>query len=205
MFLSTSTDDLTNLFRPYLPLHSKTIERTIRRMRLPVPDGMQEVPGGVRGSLLGDAGLWGTISGEVFRMFGANVTAGTLDPVGAEGWVVTTTRLATRTHAKPLARRLARYGSLFGADGRFLEHLVPCNDTPETLALAAAETRLVSALLAALPTADRELLVARFVDERPYEELAFTFGSTPSALRKRVERTLGRLRAMVPSDVGLAA
>lgn len=205
MFLSTSTDNLTTLFRPYLPLHSMTIERTIRRMRLPIPDGMPEVPCGVRMNLLHDVSLRETISGDVFRTFAIGVTVGTLEPAGAEGWVVIATRRATYSHAHPRARCLARYGSLHGADGNFLENLVPCNDTPETLALTAAETRLVRTMLAALPAADRELVVARFVDERPYEELAFALGSTPAALRKRVERILVRLRAMVPSDVGLAA
>lgn len=170
-------------------------------MRLPLPSGMSELPGGIRFCLLRDTQLQRTITNEVLRIFGHEVEAGKLDPMAAGGWVVVVTRRTTRDCVKPLARQLARQASLHHADGSFLDHLVPCNDTPESLVFAAHGSERVEAVLSSLPQPDRDLLVARVLDEQPYEELEFIFKSTPATLRKRMERILGRLRLSMPADM----
>jgi RNA polymerase sigma-70 factor (ECF subfamily) len=51
----------------------------------------------------------------------------------------------------------------------------------------------LAALVADLPTDQREAVLARVVDERDYEEIATASGSTPAAVRQRVSRGLRRL------------
>jgi len=44
-----------------------------------------------------------------------------------------------------------------------------------------------------LPTAEREAVVARVIEERDYEEIAAATGATPAAIRQRVSRGLAKL------------
>jgi RNA polymerase sigma-70 factor (ECF subfamily) len=64
----------------------------------------------------------------------------------------------------------------------------------ERLDLEAHEGRL-RGLLAALPAAQRETILARVVDERPYEEIARELRCSETVVRKRVSRGLDSLRA----------
>jgi RNA polymerase sigma-70 factor (ECF subfamily) len=52
----------------------------------------------------------------------------------------------------------------------------------------------VLAAYAALPEAERQLLVLRIVEDRPYREIAARFNCTPVAARLRVSRSLRRLQ-----------
>ncbi len=194
MFTIDSADPLATQFRPYLRLHTQTMEHTLRRMRLPIPAGMMALPGGIRACLLGDTQLRGTITSKVIEAFSESVAAEAVSPGGAEGWIVTVTRRITRTCAKQHARQLARLGTLHHEDGSFLDHLVPSNETPEVMLAAAQETVQVRALLGALSLQDQELVQAYFIDERSYEELALAYGCPLPTLRKRVERLCTRLR-----------
>jgi RNA polymerase sigma factor (sigma-70 family) len=45
----------------------------------------------------------------------------------------------------------------------------------------------------ALPSAEREAVVARVIEERDYEEIAAASGATPAAIRQRVSRGLAKL------------
>ncbi len=194
MFTIDSVDSLSIQFRPYLRLHTHTMEHTLRRMRLPIPAGMTALPRGIRACLLGDAQLRGTITSKVVEAFGESVAAEAVSADAAEGWIVTVTRRITRACAKHHARQLARLGTLHHEDGSFLDHLVPSNDTPEVMLASAQEAIHVRALLGALSPQDQELVQAYFIDERSYEELALVYGCDRATLRKRVERLCTRLR-----------
>jgi RNA polymerase sigma factor (sigma-70 family) len=63
----------------------------------------------------------------------------------------------------------------------------------EALASAADEGRL-AALLEDLPVEQRAALLARVVDERPYEEIAAELACSEAVVRQRVHRGLRRLR-----------
>lgn len=194
MFQHTSLDPHHAQFQKYLALHTQTIEQTLRRMKLPLPAGMEELPGGIRGCLCADAHLRGTITSQVVEAFIKAVADGVVDPAAAEGWIVKVTRRVTRTCAKTRARQLARYASLHRDDGSTHEELLPCYDTPEARLFGAEEYQRAEELLAMLSEKDQELVRARILDEKPYEELAFSFGSTPAALRQRFTRLMARLR-----------
>jgi RNA polymerase sigma factor (sigma-70 family) len=58
----------------------------------------------------------------------------------------------------------------------------------------------LEALVADLPPAERDAVLARTVDERPYPELASDFGITAATARKRVSRGLARLAFWVKED-----
>jgi RNA polymerase sigma-70 factor (ECF subfamily) len=69
----------------------------------------------------------------------------------------------------------------------------------EDPAYEVVETRLSfsSAVLRAfaeLPESERELLILRLVEERPYRDIAHRLGCTPVAARLRVSRSLRRLQ-----------
>jgi len=53
----------------------------------------------------------------------------------------------------------------------------------------------LEAALASLPTEQREAVLARVVDERPYEEIAAELHCSEQVVRQRVHRGLRRLRA----------
>ncbi len=58
----------------------------------------------------------------------------------------------------------------------------------------------VRAALAALPEADREVLVLRHLEELPAKEIAAVLGSTEAAVRSRQVRALYRLRVLLGPD-----
>jgi RNA polymerase sigma factor (sigma-70 family) len=64
----------------------------------------------------------------------------------------------------------------------------------EELASACDEPRL-TALLEDLPAEHREALLARVVDERPYDEIAAELSCSEALVRQRVHRGLRRLRS----------
>lgn len=56
------------------------------------------------------------------------------------------------------------------------------------------DERMLQAQLAALPAAQREAILARVVDERPYPEIAAELQCSEAVVRKRVARGLSLLR-----------
>jgi RNA polymerase sigma factor (sigma-70 family) len=195
-------------FYSYRPLCEKQIESTVYRMRLPVPKGV-EAPRGLRWCIRSNRLFRGAIVTAVFTEFARALAAREVDPLAAEGWIVTVTRRITRDEAEKLARRLARQVPLYKKDGSAVEGLLLAEETPEELVLWAEEHALrherLEALLANFRPADRALLHARVVDEVPYEELAPEFGCTSAALRKRFERLMDRLRKRTEEVVGVEA
>lgn len=68
-------------------------------------------------------------------------------------------------------------------------------DLEQVDALASAtDERMLTAQLAALPDAQREAILARVVDERPYPEIAAELRCSEAVVRKRVARGLSLLR-----------
>jgi RNA polymerase sigma-70 factor, ECF subfamily len=61
-------------------------------------------------------------------------------------------------------------------------------------AVVDGEHAAVLALLDDLPDGERDALVARIIDERPYAEIAAGLGCSELVVRKRVSRGLSRLR-----------
>ena len=68
-------------------------------------------------------------------------------------------------------------------------------DLERVAALIDGEHGPAVALLDGLPGTEREALVARVIDERPYGEIAAGLGCSELVVRKRVSRGLARLRA----------
>jgi DNA-directed RNA polymerase specialized sigma24 family protein len=191
MYENTS---LATQFRPYCGLLKKTIRRTLERMWLPLPVGMESQLKGVRSALLEDPQLHGTIESEVVAKFARAVEENKIAPERAEGWVRRVTRRKTRDCAEVLVRALAPEVSLYGEEGEFLDHLLPCDNTPEACLVCVQDGQWLVALLNPLNPEDQALLRAQIIDGYSYEELAADFGSTPAALRQRVKRLLDLLR-----------
>lgn len=63
-----------------------------------------------------------------------------------------------------------------------------------------AETERLEAMLSDLPTAEREALTARVVDEREYAEIADRMRCSEALVRQRVSRGLRRMRAALGED-----
>ena len=75
-----------------------------------------------------------------------------------------------------------------------LEPLVLVDEALERVDELASVPEELDALLAALPEATRAAIVARVVDERPYEEIAADLRCSEMVVRQRVSRGLARLR-----------
>jgi len=58
----------------------------------------------------------------------------------------------------------------------------------------------LTALVADLPPAQRDAVLARVVDERDYDDLAAAFGTTTANMRQRVRRGLAALEAGIVED-----
>lgn len=68
--------------------------------------------------------------------------------------------------------------------------------TPDSR-LPAEVAPLLDEALNALPAADRSVLVLHYLEDRDYESVAATLGTTPEAARKRASRSLEKLRALL--------
>ena len=69
----------------------------------------------------------------------------------------------------------------------------PTDPTPE----ASRAALLTDAALDSLPAAERSALVLRYLEGRPLAEVAVMTGSTTEAVRKRIARSLEKLRAFL--------
>jgi RNA polymerase sigma factor (sigma-70 family) len=67
-------------------------------------------------------------------------------------------------------------------------------------ALADAGRARLTALLAELPTEQREAIAARIVDEREYADIAGELRCSEQVVRQRVSRGLARLRARLEEN-----
>ena len=65
----------------------------------------------------------------------------------------------------------------------------------EAVESAAANEDAIATLASVLPAEQLEALLARVIDERPYEEIAAELECSPSVVRKRVSRAVARLRS----------
>jgi RNA polymerase sigma factor (sigma-70 family) len=74
------------------------------------------------------------------------------------------------------------------------------DDLERIEALASAAESEVLAAVEALPTAERDAIRARIVDERDYRELALELSCSESVVRQRVSRGLARIRARVSDE-----
>lgn len=69
---------------------------------------------------------------------------------------------------------------------------------PDSTPPPATETaRLLDEALDQLPASDRSVLVLRYLEDRDFESVARSLGSTPEAARKRIARSLEKLRALL--------
>jgi RNA polymerase sigma-70 factor (ECF subfamily) len=84
----------------------------------------------------------------------------------------------------------ARARRLLGAAALELDD----DDLERVAALVDAEHGPAVALLDGLPSAERDALMARVVDERSYAEIAAGLGCSELVVRKRVSRGLARMR-----------
>jgi RNA polymerase sigma factor (sigma-70 family) len=121
------------------------------------------------------------------------VACATFDPArgSATGWL-----FGIAAHK---LRDSLRRGQVEATARRRLRHEpVALEDTDlervEELASTAGESRL-ALLLGDLPADQRTALLARVVDERPYEEIAATLDCSEAVIRQRVHRGLRRLRS----------
>ncbi len=179
------------------------MERMLKRMKLPLPAGVDEPCHGVRACLRADWHLKGTVTTMVFDAFSRGAGASEFDPMAAEGWVVVVTQRTTRSEAKKRARHLGRLVFFHDTDRTSAGDALGHDETPEAAVLreeasARSRRRLETVLTGFSPT-DRELLQARVLDNTPYEELAVAFHCTPAALRQRFTRLLQRARLRATS------
>lgn len=77
---------------------------------------------------------------------------------------------------------------------RLEPQLLEDSDLERVEALASNGSGELEALVAGLPAGQREALVARVIDERPYTEIAAQLGCSEMVVRQRVSRGLARLR-----------
>lgn len=105
--------------------------------------------------------------------------------IGIARNVLGTSRRRGRVEAR--ARRRLRYEPVALEDP----------DLDRVQALADAGRGELTAMLAALPAAEREALVARVIEEQEYAEIAATLACSEMVIRKRVSRGLARLRAEI--------
>lgn len=68
---------------------------------------------------------------------------------------------------------------------------------PDSTPPPAETALLVDEALDQLPAADRTVLVLRYLEDRDFESVAQSLGSTPEAARKRIARSLEKLRALL--------
>lgn len=110
-----------------------------------------------------------------------------------------------RTWLLQIARRAAwrRFSpaAVSGADEESLESLALTAGwgaaNPESLAMLAEDRRLLEAALAALPAAEREILLLREWDARPGEETAEALGLSLAAMKSRLHRARLHLAALL--------
>ena len=107
------------------------------------------------------------------------------------GWLHAGTRRAVAQHRRAAARRTARHRAA---------HAMTAPLEPEA-APAAGETTpwaelrpVIDDALAALSARDREAVLLRFFEERPFAEVGAQLGLREDAARMRVERALEKLR-----------
>jgi RNA polymerase sigma factor (sigma-70 family) len=74
------------------------------------------------------------------------------------------------------------------------------DDLERVEALASAAESAVLAAVDELPTAEREAVRARIIDERGYRELAVELRCSESVVRQRVSRGLARVRARMSAE-----
>jgi RNA polymerase sigma-70 factor (ECF subfamily) len=110
-----------------------------------------------------------------------------------------------RRHVRALRRSVVREEGAAGLPDRsaleLADRLLARESSPSAGARRSEDRARVRAALAALPEADREVLVLRVLEEMPTREIAATLGITEGAVRSRQVRALYRLRAALGSEL----
>jgi len=83
------------------------------------------------------------------------------------------------------------------------EEYMPAENQPVALEhmVRAEEMEQVLEAMAKLPPVAREVLVRRYLEQEPYEEMAARLGKKPQHLRAICSKALARLRVLTASDV----
>lgn len=114
------------------------------------------------------------------------------------GWLTTTTMHAVRDWKKSTARRRKHEEQAITQAQEMRSTRHDSN--------SAHDQELIDQALQRLPAEDRDLLLMKYYENRSYTELAMTFGGTDEGVRKRVERSLARLRErLMRKDVVIPA
>jgi RNA polymerase sigma-70 factor, ECF subfamily len=80
--------------------------------------------------------------------------------------------------------------------------LLPKGATPLDQVLAAEQAQQLTAAIAALPEADRDMLILRLIDHQSYEHVAQVMEITLDTARQRYSRALGKLQKILV-DTGM--
>lgn len=127
--------------------------------------------------------------------------AHSINPKYLAGWLVNTSRLASRDAIRTRKRQSRR-----DAEAAQMRSEIQLNEEPT----AEQITPLLDDALARLSQADRSAVVLRFLQGRSFSEVGTALGTAEDAARKRVERAIERLRkhffdqGIAPSIGGLA-
>jgi RNA polymerase sigma-70 factor (ECF subfamily) len=103
-----------------------------------------------------------------------------------------------RQHVESAQRSVQREEALPDRSSVLLaRRLLQSGLSPSRHAIKAEMAARVADALGQLPETDREVLVMRHVEQRPYEEVAYILGIEAAAARKRYGRALLRLRGVL--------
>ena len=109
------------------------------------------------------------------------------------GWLIQTTRFAAADALKLQRRRHAHEQK---AAAMHPDIVQPPEPAPDFSQIAPH----LDAALARLPAHDRDVLVLRFLQERPFKDVSAALGTTEPTAKKRVERALHNLRTRATLD-----
>ena len=113
-------------------------------------------------------------------------------------------RIGRLEHPDAYVRRMIVNGHLSWRRRR-ASRVLPVAEAPEVLGAdptdAHADRDVMWRLLAELPKQQRAVLVQRFYEGLPDDEIARVIGCSPATVRTHASRALARLRTVVPQEV----
>lgn len=144
-------------------------------------------------SLLGDEQLADDVVQDTWVAALARPPRDVCSDAGLRGWLARVARNAAHMRVRTDRRRLQRERSVARIEG------VPGADA--AFERLATQRVLFDAVLA-LELEDREVVVLRYFDGLPPRDIAKRLGTSSAAVRTRLSRALGRLRARLHRDFG---